>query len=176
MKISIFLALFLVFFSCKEQPVRRPIEASASVTVYAARAMEREAIQQQEVSEVEYYIAQDTTVTYRKSLKGFWHTSCGVAKEEQPSLKNGDQIEVAFESKKLNHQVLAAKEALDTISFTLGKDTFIPVIENVIKLMKIGETRTFVLPSYLSLGILTDKYDIEKNKSIIITVTLINIK
>ena len=61
-------------------------------------------------------------------------------------------------------------------SYKIDKEDFIPALQDGIKLMKIGETITFVIPSYRAFGVTGDGNKIEVNQTIKSTVTLIDIK
>ena len=69
-----------------------------------------------------------------------------------------------------------SKENLGIKKYIVDKEDFISGLQKGIKLMKIGETITFVIPSYSAFGITGDGNKIGVNQSIKSTVTLINIK
>ena len=68
-----------------------------------------------------------------------------------------------------------SKEDLGIKKYIIDKEDFISGLQKGIKLMKIGETVTFVIPSYSAFGIAGDGNKIGINQSIKSKVTLINI-
>ena len=61
-------------------------------------------------------------------------------------------------------------------NYKVDEEDFIPGIQQGLKLMKIGETVKFIIPSFNAYDVVGDENKIGINKSIISTVTLINIK
>jgi FKBP-type peptidyl-prolyl cis-trans isomerase len=62
------------------------------------------------------------------------------------------------------------------MKYRIDKEDFIFALQLGIKLMKVGETIIFVIPSYNAFGISGDGEKIGINQSIKSTVTLLNIK
>ena len=72
--------------------------------------------------------------------------------------------------------VIYGKDELGLKKYKVDKEDFISGLQSGIKLMKMGETIIFVIPSYNAFGISGDGNRIGINQSIKSTVTLINIK
>ena len=172
-----FLFLFvLAFISCKEQEGRRPIQATPSVTIYEVVKEKSKEINEIENKKIANYIQRDSTATYINSSYGFWYKYNSRTSEEKATPVDGDEVELSYEIKNLNDEIIYSKEELGVKNLKIGKEDFIPALQNGIKLMKIGENITFAIPSYKAFGISGDKNRIGINQSIIVTVTLINIK
>jgi len=176
MKYSFLLLFIFAFISCKNQEARRPIQATPSVTIYEAVKEENKLINEIENKKIERYIQQDSLSIYTNSSYGFWYKYDIVSTEENPKLKNGDEVELRYEIKNLNNEIIYSEEELGIKSLKIGQQDFIPALQEGLKLMKIGETITFAIPSYKAFGIAGDKNKIGINQSIIVTVTLIKIK
>jgi FKBP-type peptidyl-prolyl cis-trans isomerase FkpA len=71
---------------------------------------------------------------------------------------------------------LYTAEELGVKNYVVDKQDFISGIQKGIKLMKVGETIIFVIPSYNAFGISGDGNKIGMNKTIISRVTLLKIK
>ena len=72
--------------------------------------------------------------------------------------------------------MIYSKDELGMMKYRVDKEDLISALKVGIKLMKIGETIIFVIPSYSAFGISGDGNKIGINQSIISTVTLLNIK
>jgi len=176
MKNNFLFVLILAFISCKEQEGRRPIQATPSVTIYEAVKEESKIINEIENKKIEYYIQQDSLATYINSSYGFWYKYNIKTSEEKPTPAVGDALELSYEIKNLTGEIIYSKEELGVKTLKIGNEDFISALQDGIKLMKVGENITFAIPSYKAFGISGDKNRIGINQSLIVTVTLINIK
>lgn len=106
----------------------------------------------------------------------FWYKYNLKIAEESVTPTEGDEVTLRYEIKNLKDEIIYSEEELGVKNLLIGKQDFIPALQDGIKLMKIGENITFAIPSYRAFGISGDKNRIGINESLIITVTLINIK
>ncbi len=173
MRINIvFLGLILCLASCKEQEARRPKEHSTT-NFYKEVLENSRKLNALEKKRIESYIAKDTINHYNTSGSGFWYTYIA-----QDTLSNrypvkGDVVEIEFNVTDVDNTILYNKQQK---TYTVDKEEFIPGIQDGIKLMKQGETVTFVIPSYRAYGVTGDGNKIKMNQTIKSTITLIYIK
>jgi len=85
-------------------------------------------------------------------------------------------VSLQYNIQDLEGNIIYSEEELGIKTYKVDEEDFIFGLQIGIKLMKIGETITFVIPSYNAFGILGDGKKIGINTSIKSTVTLINIK
>jgi gliding motility-associated peptidyl-prolyl isomerase len=111
-----------------------------------------------------------------QSSNGFWYTYINKIEEDLPTPIKGDEVVLEYNITALNDTIIYSKEALGIKNYRVGEEDFISGLQKGIKLMKIGETITFVIPSYSAFGITGDNNKIGINQSIKSTVKLINIK
>lgn len=90
--------------------------------------------------------------------------------------KLGDEVTFEYNITDLEGNVIYSKEELGIMKYRIDKEDFIFALQLGIKLMKVGETIIFVIPSYNAFGISGDGEKIGINQSIKSTVTLLNIK
>ena len=172
-----FLLLFgiLVLFSCKEQEARRPV-VQKTTTLLSETLDEKKRLIAFENKLIQSYIAQDSTTNYKVASNGFWYTYIKQNQLETQVPKVGDEVEISYNLTDLSGNVFYSKEELGIKKYAIDKEDFIPGLQEGIKLMKVGETITFVIPSYRAFGLVGDENRIGINQTIKSTVTLISIK
>lgn len=176
MKNSLVLILLLVMFSCVNNKPRRPIAPKPSTTIFSNTTKELKKLNKVEDDKIKVLIENDSTRTYIKSQYGFWYTYEKQVNEELATPKESDVVEIKYNIKDLKDNLIYSEQELGLLTYKVDKEDFISGLQRGIKLMKTGETITFVLPSYTAFGITGDGNKIGINTSIKSTVTLLNIK
>lgn len=169
------ISLFLIV-SCSKIEPRRPINPKPSTTILKETKKAYNTIKEREEYKIQQFIKKDSLTNYIQSQHGFWYTY--LVKEEltKPLPKVGDIVQFTYNITDLNDNVIYTKEELGIKTYTVDKEDFITAIQKGIKLMKEGETITFVIPFYNAFGVSGDFNKIGINTSIKSTVTLIKLK
>ena len=175
MKISYLFVLLLCCFSYSKIEPRKPINPKPSTTLYKETINKALALNKIEDDKILQIIKKDSSKVYLQSSNGFWYTYIHRVKENLPTPEKGNEVIIAYNITDLNNSVLYSKEDLGIKKYIIDKEDFISGLQKGIKLMKIGETVTFVIPSYSAFGIAGDGNKIGINQSIKSKVTLINI-
>ena len=175
MKYSLFF-IFLFFISCSAPQARRPIDPKPSATIFQNNIAATKKIVELEEAEILKYIENDSLNVYEISPNGFWYTYVHRIQEDLVTPEIGDVAELSYDIRDLNDIILYSKETLGIKNYMVDKEDFISGIQKGIKLMKVGETIIFVIPSYNAFGISGDGNKIGINKTIKSKVTLLNIK
>ena len=176
MKIRILIFAVFLIVSCSKVAPRRPIEAKPSTTILKETIKESIKLNKIEDDRIIDVIKRDSINKYLLSPKGFWYTYITKAAENTVTPKTGNVVTLAYNITDLKGDVIYTKETLGIKKYNVDKEDFISALQSGIKLMKVGETITFVIPSYNAFGISGDGNKIGINKSIKSTVTLTNIK
>lgn len=176
MKINgVFFIGLLLLLSCSTSEARRPV-LQKTVTVYSEIMHQNKKLNDLENKKIDQLISLDSTNTYQHSAKGFWYAYKQKVAKNTPFPKKGDIAIISYEIRTLNSAIIYSEETLGVKRYAIDKEDFIPALQDGIKLMKVGETITFVIPSYRAFGVSGDGNKIGINQSIISTVTLIDIK
>ena len=175
MKYSLFF-VFLYFLSCSVPQARRPINPKPSATIFQKNIAATKKIVELEEAEILKHIKNDSLNVYKISPNGFWYTYVHQIKEDLVTPKTGDIVKLTYDIRDLSDIILYSKETLGIKNYVVDKEDFISGIQKGIKLMKVGETIIFVIPSYNAFGISGDGNKIGINKTIKSKVTLLNIK
>ncbi len=176
MRNSILFLILIVFTGCSKPNARRPINPKPSTTLLNTTVEENKILNNLENRKIKQLIEQDSTTMYQVSSNGFWYTYINKVTEETPTPKTDNEVVFEYDLQDLSGKPIYSKEELGIKTYRIDKEDFIPALQQGIKLMKIGETITFVIPSYRAFGISGDGNRIGINQSIKSTVTLINIK
>ncbi|MEO9569953.1 MAG: gliding motility-associated peptidyl-prolyl isomerase GldI [Polaribacter sp.] len=176
MKIKIIIFISFICFGCTKINPRRPIEAKPSTTILKETIKESIKLNKVEDTKISNLIKKDSIHNYILSPKGYWYTYNTKINENTPTPKTGDLVTLEYNLSNLKGETIYSKEILGVKKYNVDKEDFISALQSGIKLMKVGETITFVIPSYNAFGISGDGNKIGINQSIISTVTLINIK
>ena len=133
-------------------------------------------INKAEETKIKNYIKKDSLHRYISSPNGFWFRY--IVKNESDTVfpVKGDIVQISYDILDLNDQIIYSKETNGVKEYVVDKEDFIPGLQAGIKLMKVGESIKFILPSFNAFGVLGDEKKIGMNTSIISRITLINIK
>lgn len=167
--------LIFAFVSCSEREARRPVSNNKSYTL-AETSEQMKKINKAEETKIQSYIQNDSLKDYIASPSGYWFHYIHKIDNNAATPKKGDLVELSYEILALNDEVIYSKEELGVKEYKIDKEDFIPALQQGIKMMKVGETVKFIIPSYNAFGIVGDNNRIGINESIISKVTLINIK
>ena len=127
---------------------------------------------QQEQAAIEKIMTQQNN-KYIASKSGFWYYYNH--KVENDSLKTpdfGDIINYNYNVKRLNGNIIYSKEEIKTQSYAMDKQELFTGLREGLKLLKTGETATFLFPSQKAYGYYGDENRIPHNTPIICEVTV----
>ena len=165
----------MLLFACKEPHARRPV-SQKTATILSETLQQNKALIKQENLIIQQQIAKDSIHKYINSANGFWYAYLIKIEDSNAATpKIGDVVEFAYNITDLYGAVIYSKNELGIKKYTIDKEDFIPALQEGIKLMKVGETITFVIPSYRAFGLVGDEHKIGINQTLKSTVTLLNL-
>lgn len=176
MRISIFLLFIFFLNGCSNIQPRRPINPKPSTSIYTDAINQTKQINKIEEQRILKVIDRDSTNKYIRSTSGFWYTYITKINEESYKPVKGDKVVFEYEIKDLNDSIIYSKKDLGVKEYTVDKENLISGLQKGIKLMKEGETITFVIPYYNAFGVSGDNNKIGISQSIKSTITLIKIE
>ena len=177
-----FVFLFILV-SCSNPKPRKPIVKTKSNFIEAS--IKRNKL----VNEIEEEIfknlrEKDTAHYYINSHKGFWFYLKSKIDTIAVYPKKGDEVVINYEIKDINEQIIFSRNQLGSPNQKNKKDKlykvdgedFITGIQEGIKMMQLGETAVFFLPSNKAFGVTGYQDIIAPNQPLIIEVFLKEIK
>ncbi|MFV0565600.1 MAG: gliding motility-associated peptidyl-prolyl isomerase GldI [Flavobacteriaceae bacterium] len=163
------IAIFTV--GCKEPEARRPITVQSGTFINESVARNK-ALNEKENALINNYIKQQNS-TYITSENGFWYTyDAKIETDTLPTPKFGDVVTYNCSIKTLNGNIIYSEEDLKTQTYTIDQEELFTGLREGLKLMKPGETVTFLFPSQKAYGYYGDDNKIDTNTPIICQVTL----
>lgn len=160
---------------CKSPEPRKPISrASQSFTSKSLKI--NKAIVEKEESYIQDLIKKDSANTYITSADGFWYYYNDLNKEDSLTPKFGDEVEFNFNLLTLQGDTIYSREELGERAYLIDKEEIFTGLRQGLKLMKEGETITFLFPSHQAYGYYGDNDKIGSHVALKSTVTLNKIK
>lgn len=170
----LFFCLFLIQ-GCKSPEPRKPISrASQSFTTKSLKM--NKAIVKKEESFIQELIQKDSANTYITSADGFWYYYNDQNKNVTHTPQFGDEVEFNFNLLTLQGDTIYSREELGERAYIIDKEEIFKGLRQGLKLMKEGETITFLFPSHQAYGYYGDNDKIGTNVPLKSTVTLNEIK
>ncbi|WP_282135437.1 gliding motility-associated peptidyl-prolyl isomerase GldI [Seonamhaeicola maritimus] len=165
------LALLLLVIGCKTPEARRPISSKSGSFIDESVARNKE-LNSKEQTAIEKIMKQHD-YNYIASQSGFWYYYN--TKIETDTLKTpnfGDIVNYNYNVKALNGNLIYSKSDLKTQTYAMDKEELFTGLREGLKLMKTGETVTFLFPSQKAYGYYGDENKIGTNVPLICEVTV----
>jgi gliding motility-associated peptidyl-prolyl isomerase len=160
-----FIVLLIIcssIFSCKSPEARRPI-SNTSGSFIKASAERNIKLNELEHKRIQQIIDADTANTYIASENGFWYYYNTKIEGDSIKAKFGDIVNFNYNVKDLNNNTIYSKEELKTVNYAMDQQELFSGLREGLKLMKAGETVTFLFPSQKGFGYYGDENKIGTN-------------
>lgn len=172
--ISIFLFLGM---ACKSPEARSPVTRSSGSFIKES-AERNKALYKKEENRITKIIANDPGTKYEASSSGFWYyyNTKDTLSSVMPKL--GDVVTFTYDIKSLAGETIvsSAENGLQQYQVDQSNQDLISGIRDGIKIMKEGETVTFLFPSYKAFGYYGIEQKLGANVPVQSTVTLKSIQ
>ena len=160
----------VLLISCTTPQPRKPIVQKTSS--FLQESIERnKVINKVEEDAFMKLMKADSTNNYITSESGFWYYYNSKNSQISELPITGDEITFTYEIKDINNQTLYSKEELGEKNYLVDKQELITGLQDGLKLMKEGETVTFLFPSHKAYGY-SGYQKIKSNEPLIYMVTL----
>ncbi|GGK33104.1 peptidyl-prolyl cis-trans isomerase [Yeosuana aromativorans] len=169
--LAIIIIATLTLASCKSPEARRPVSVKTGSFIDAS--VERNKKLNAKEQAIIEKLLKDQNRDYIASQTGFWYYYNN--KVESDSLKTpgfGDIVTFNYNVKALNGSLVYSKEDTKTQTYAMDKEQLFTGLREGLKLMKTGETVTFLFPSQKAYGYYGDEHKIGTNMPLICEVTV----
>jgi gliding motility-associated peptidyl-prolyl isomerase len=169
--------MVLFVASCKSPEARKPVKSSSGS--FIEQSVERnKKIYEKERKTIATIMEQDQDTDYLASDSGFWYyyNTKDTLATQTPKL--GDAVTFVYNIKRLNGAVILSEEETGLQNYRIDKSNqeLISGIRDGLKIMKAGETVTFLFPSYKAYGYYGIENKLGTNVPVQSTVTLKSIQ
>ncbi|MCM4154452.1 gliding motility-associated peptidyl-prolyl isomerase GldI [Gramella sp. AN32] len=177
MKIRVLLLLFLAIQACKSPEARYPVSQKTGSYIDESVALNKKMIAEEE-EEIQEIIQADSSNEYLNSEDGFWYyynnKNTDSLNTETPEF--GDVVVFDYSIASIEGDPIYAEGEIPTREYAIDKEKLFTGLRQGLKLMKEGETLTFLFPSHKAYGYYGDKKKIGTNLPLNVKVTLLDIK
>ncbi|WP_417362077.1 gliding motility-associated peptidyl-prolyl isomerase GldI [Galbibacter sp.] len=168
------LGLVLLVSGCNQPKPRKPI--SVKTGSFMTTSIERsKALLSIEEAIIDSIIAKDTLNHYHSSPNGYSYYFNTQDSTLNYHAKEGDVVKINYDIRTLNNQTIYSREEIGTINFKIDKEDYFPGLRTAVKLLREGETATFLFPSSLAYGYHGDDHRIGTNQTIKSTIHIIEV-
>ncbi len=152
-KLKILLIALLAVAGCKAPEARRPVSQSSGSYIDASIARNKE-LNKAEEAAIKKLMDANPQNEYYTSDKGFWYYYNVKDTTSVATAQTGDLVTFEYEIKSLNGDLIVSEEELGTQTYQIEQSNqdLISGLKDGLKLMKEGETVTFLLPSHKAFG------------------------
>jgi len=174
-KICYIVLVLLMTTACKSPEARVP-KSVKSGSFIDASIIRNKKLQQYEHALIKDIMTQNPEIEYFPSENGFWYYYNTKVEKDTLTPKFGDLVTFDYNVKDLNGNLIYSKEELATQEYPMDQKELFKGLREGLKLMKVGETVTFLFPSQLAYGYYGDRNRIGTNVPLVCEVTINAIK
>lgn len=167
--LSIFILVLLM--ACKSPEPRAPI-VKKSGQFLKESVIRNKAMQKQQEDKILAIMDADTGHTYLSSSNGFWYYYEEKKENDTMTPQFGDLVKFNYNILTLDGKTLYSKEEIGNREYAMDQEDLFVGMRKGLKLMKVGETVTFLFPSSVAFGYYGDNDKIGHNIPIKSTVTV----
>lgn len=172
LKNSLYILLTLCcVFACKTPEARRPVASKSGSFIQESVKRNKKMVAKEEKS-ISTIIQKDSINNYLSSSDGFWYFYNNQNIEDTLTPHFGDLVEFEYDISTLEGTPIYTKEEIGTREYVIDKENVFNGLRQGLKLMKEGETVTFLFPSHKAFGYYGDSEKIGRNVPIRSTITL----
>ena len=172
---GILLMTILLMTACKEAEPRRPLEVKHGSFLKQSVERNRKLLKAED-SVMRELIGLDSLQQYVESSSGsryyYDRQSPGDGYLPQPD----DLVTLTYDLRTWNEDTIYRQEEIGIIRYRVDKQELFPGLRHGVRLLREGETATFMYPSSLGFGYLGDKDRIGPNVPLKSTVTILDIE
>ena len=174
MRYFFYLILLLSLTLCGSPEPRRAVKVKTG-SILKESVARNKALLAHEEELIQDIIRKDSSNTYRASGGGTWYHYINKNDQDNYYPTTDDLVTFRYTIISLENDTIYSEEELGTITYKVDRQELFQGLRNGIKLLKEGESATFLIPSSMAYGYHGDKDKIGINVPIKTTITLLKI-
>jgi len=164
--------IILVLIGCKSPEARKPVTVKSGSFIDLSVERHKK-LNEKEKERILQIIKQEPENQYLTSQSGFWyHYNTKVEDDSLPKPNFGDIVTFDYNVKTLDGIIIYSKEDTKTQQYPMDQAELFTGLREGLKLMKAGETVTFLFPSQKAFGYYGDSNKIGSNTPLMCEVTV----
>ena len=171
MKNLILLLFLLVLYGCKSPEARYPVTQKSGSFIKES-AERNKLLNEREQQRIEKIIQEQPDIDFISSENGFWYYYNTRIEQDSITPKFGDIVNYNYNVKDLEGRLIYSEREMDTLNYAIDQEELFSGLREGLKLMKAGETVTFLFPSQIAYGYYGDENRIGTNIPLMCRVTV----
>ncbi len=167
--------MVLGLLSCGGPEPRRPVEVKSGSFFKVSVKRSKELLEKEE-KRIQEIIDKDSANQYLHSAAGSWYRLDVVNPEAEYTPQPDDLVVMTYNVVGLNNDTIYTKDDIGVLTYKVDKQELFPGLRNSVKLLKEGETATFLFPSSLAYGYHGDDEKIGVNVPVKVTISILKIE
>ncbi|MCH7524565.1 MAG: gliding motility-associated peptidyl-prolyl isomerase GldI [Bacteroidetes bacterium] len=167
---TILLVIFL-FFGCNQPEARRPVSVKTGSFIDRSVALNK-TLNNEQHERIQQIIQNNPDTKFIVSPNGFWYYYNVEVEGDSITPKFGDIVNFNYDVTDFNNTTIYSLEELKIQNYAMDQEELFSGLREGLKLMKAGETITFLFPSDKAYGYYGDENKIGTNIPIICKVTI----
>ena len=161
----------LTFVRCNTPEARRPVSVKTGSFIDKSVALNK-TLNSEQHERIQQIIKNNPDTEFIASQNGFWYYYNVKIEEDSITPKFGDLVNFNYSVTDFNNNTIYTEEELKERNYTMDQEELFSGLREGLKLMKAGETITFLFPSDKAYGYYGDENRIGINIPLICTVTI----
>ncbi len=170
-KSLIILLIFITFFGCDKPEARHPVSVKTGSYIDKSVALNK-TLNSEQHERIQQIIKNNPDTEFIASQNGFWYYYNVKVEGDSITPKFGDLVNFNYSVTDFNNNTIYTEEELKELNYTMDQEELFSGLREGLKLMKAGETITFLFPSDKAYGYYGDENRIGINIPLICTVTI----
>lgn len=168
------LCMVIIASSCSQPKPRKPVDVRSGSFMTTSIQRSKELLRHEEAI-IDSMITKDSLNQYHSSPNGYSYYFNTIDSTTSYHPKEGDIVKINYDIRTLNNQVIYSSKEIGMINFKVDKEDYFPGLRTAVKLLREGETATFLFPSSLAYGYHGDDHKIGTNQPIKSTIRIIEV-
>ncbi|MFH6605032.1 gliding motility-associated peptidyl-prolyl isomerase GldI [Maribacter algicola] len=169
------LLIFCLIVNCGGPEPRRPVKVKSS-TYFGGDIERNKKLLAAEEKLIKDYIAKDSLHLYEPSASGSWYFYHKTNESSDYTPQPDDLVTMTYNIMGFDNDTIYSQEEIGVIKYKVDKQELFQGIRHSVKILKEGETATFLYPSSLAFGYQGDGDRIGVNLPIRSTITILEIE
>ncbi|MDX1328487.1 MAG: gliding motility-associated peptidyl-prolyl isomerase GldI, partial [Arenibacter sp.] len=151
-----YLFLLVLMAQCGVPEARKPVKVKSG-SILKASVERNKALLEQEEELFRTIMAKDSSNTYHASGGGTWYHYIRKNEGSDYYPKPDDLVTLQYNVVSITNDTIYTSQEIGTVTYRVDKQQLFPGLRNGVKLLKEGESATFLIPSSLAYGYHGDK-------------------